>query len=149
MTTLLPIRCEEITVDDFIESWRSFLDTLRDQGHRWIAERDGSLAEDLHRMWDRVLGELIRRAAEIGPVIDPKRDREMLCRIIWGIGAWDPGGPFGGIGGGVPGTFVSARIIKEAIERWLGPRMSSDSRYHPLLEHLRALNQLLCMLRCL
>lgn len=144
MTTPPSTPCEEMTVDDFVDSWRSFLDTLRDLGHRWIAERDGPLAEDLHRMWERVLGELIERADEIGPVIDPDHDREMICQIIWGIGAGDPGGPNGGIGGGAPGAFVSARMIKEAIERWLGPRLSPGTN-----DLLKALNQLLCMLWCL
>lgn len=140
----LPIPCEEMTVENFVEAWTSFLGTLRDLGHQWIAERDGVLAEDLHRMWDRVLGELIERADEIGNVIDPEHDREMICQVIWGIGGWDPDGPFGGIGGGVPGAFVVARMIKEAIERWLKQRLSPETN-----ELLRALNQLLCMLRCL
>jgi len=37
-----------------------------------------------------------------------------------------------------------ARLIKEAVERWLGQRLPPD-----INNLLRALNQLLCMLRCL
>lgn len=136
--------CQEMTAEDFMTSWSSFLERLHDFGANWIRERGGILTDGLLGMWDQVLGGLLSRLGEFWEIIQTVEDREALCQIVWGIGAWDPTGPFGGIGGGVPGTFVSARMIKEAVERWLAPRLSQETR-----DLLRALNQLLCMLRCL
>ncbi len=144
MTTPLSIPCEEMKAEDFFESWTFFLRQLGSLGEDWIRDRGGILADGLLSMWRHVIGGLLERSHEITDAANSDRENPMFCQIIWGIGAWDPTGPFGGIGGGVPGAFVSARMIKEAIERWLGQRLSPETN-----ELLRALNQLLCMLRCL
>lgn len=136
--------CEEMSAGDFFESWRFFLQQLGGLGEDWIKGRGGLLADRLLDLWRDVIGRLLERSHEITDAANSDRENPLFCQIIWGIGAWDPTGPFGGIGGGVPGVFVPARLIKEALERWLGPRLSAETN-----DLLRALNQLLCMLRCL
>jgi len=143
--TLLPVKpCEEMTADDFALFWESFLKQLGNLGESWIRQHDSLLADDLLGMWQRTLEGLLARLGEFREIARIAEGQEMLCQIIWSIGAWDPSGPFGGIGGGMPGAFVSARMIKEAMERWLAPRLSEETR-----ALLKALNQLLCMMRCL
>lgn len=132
-----------MTPEDLVRFWEFFLHSLRMSGEQWITDRDGILAGPVLGMWEEILARLLERSGELGEVAGAE-DQQMLCQIVWGIGAWDPDGPYGGIGGGVPGTFVSARMIKEAVERWLAPRLSQETR-----DLLKALNQLLCMLRCL
>ena len=144
MTTPLSIPCAEMEAEDFFKSWTSFLEQLNRFGKDWIKNRGGILADGLLSRWRHVIEGLLERSHEIRDAANSDRENPMFCQIIWGIGGWDPTGPFEGIGGGVPGAFVLARMIKEAIERWLGPRLLPETN-----ELLKALNQLLCMLRCM
>ncbi|MCO6452683.1 MAG: hypothetical protein J5I90_18015 [Caldilineales bacterium] len=139
--------CDEMTVDDFIESWQFLLHEIRTLGNRRIDERASDLLKGpLWEMWNRVFDELLNEEllAELHAIVEENFDPEMLCRVISAIGAWDPNGPFGGLGGEGDGKFYAAQQIKEDIERWLQTNMSPH-----MSELFKALNQLLCMMRCL
>ena len=95
-------------------------------------------------MWRHVIGGLLERSHEITDAANSDRENPMLCQIIWGIAPGIQPAPSEVSGAECRAHSCQRGMIKEAIERWLGQRLSPETN-----ELLRALNQLLCMLRCL
>lgn len=137
-----PMPCEDMEVKDFVLAWKTFLERLRDSGTVWIIVRAAApiLSEPLGFMWAQVLDKLIHLAdsEEFREAINLDQDREQLCRVINRINLWYQ------TGGDDQLAFSAATDGKETLERWLGPRLSFNTN-----NLLKALNQLLCMLRCL